>query len=115
MSQAVAALSGSDLGGVYQRFQAEGDPWTWSKEAGGLAESTWNFGPITLIDRGADSLLQWLGSPVKWQRYEGDRWLLEVSHWRSEDGTTHCKLIAPLKVVEWATTMLPKVVGDGHP
>ena len=114
VSEAVTALAGSDLGGVYQPLKLAGGPWTWSKVSDGATESSWNFGPITLIDRRAGSLLQWLGSPVKWERNEGDRWLLEITHWRSEDGTTHCKLIAPLKVVEWATTMLPKVVEAGR-
>lgn len=114
VTEALAAMETSPLGGSYQSFRIEFSDWTWSKGSESGSESQWQFGPITLTSRRADGLLQWLGSPVIWKRSHADRWHLEVSHWTSDDGTSHCKMIAPLKIVEWATTLLPKELDAMH-
>ena len=114
VTEALSAMEASPLGGAYQSLRLGFIDFTWSKGEKAVSESLWHLGPITLISRRASGLLQWLSSPVIWKRSHSDRWHLEVSHWTSNDGISHCKMIAPLKIVEWATTLLPKDLDAIH-
>jgi hypothetical protein len=108
VSEALDSLKTSDLGGDYQILKKEFGNWSWSGVATDGDDTSQSIGPITLVSRETKNLAHWMMSPVKLERIGTKEWRVYVSHWTSTDGVTHCKLIAPLKIVEWATTLLPK-------
>jgi hypothetical protein len=108
VSEALDSLKTSELGGDYQRLKKEFRNWSWTEVSTDGDTTNQSIGPITLVARETKNLAHWLMSPVKLERIGTKEWRVEVSHWTSSDGVTHCKLIAPLKIVEWATTLLPK-------
>lgn len=108
VSEALDSLKISDLGDAYQRLKKEFGNWSWSEVTTDGDETSQSIGPITLVSRETKNLAHWLMSPVKLERVSTKEWRVNVSHWTSSDGVTYCKLIAPLKIVEWATTLLPK-------
>ncbi|MEN9834936.1 MAG: hypothetical protein RL011_1129 [Pseudomonadota bacterium] len=111
ISKALAALRSNSLGSEAAKIL--GDDLTWMPAQSSLDQSSevWRGEALTVTSRRVANLAEWVGTPISWLR-DGNTWRLSTAEWTNNDGTRYCKIVSPLRIVEWATVILPKELRD---
>ena len=109
--EALALLDGTSF--KERLAQKFGDPssWTASHEPSSANADLWRYGPITVRSESKSSGQGWVAGKFAWTKKSSVSWDLETVElitgtdifFKPFAGAHYCKIISPLKVVEWAT------------
>jgi hypothetical protein len=109
--EALALLDGTPFKDrLTQKF---GDPTSWNAthEPSGDDLDAWRYGPITVRSESKASGQSWVSGKFAWTKTSSVSWQLDTVElitgtdvfFKPFAGAHYCKIISPLKVVEWAT------------
>jgi len=109
--EALALLEGTPFKDrLTQKF---GDPASWNTahESSGDNVDSWRYGPITVRSESKSSGQGWVAGKFAWTKTSSVSWELDTVElitgtdifFKPFAGAHYCKIISPLKVVEWAT------------
>ncbi|MBM4252575.1 MAG: hypothetical protein FJ146_11440 [Deltaproteobacteria bacterium] len=107
INQALAALRSSPLSA--SATQILGDDLSFEPELVSLdqVKEVWSSHAIEVTSHRVGNFATWLATPITWTR-DGATWRLSTVEWTDSHAVKHCKMMSPLRIVEWATVILPK-------
>ena len=109
--EALALLDGTPFKDRLTQKFGDPDTWTVEHEPTGETVDSWRYGPITVRSESKSSGQGWVAGKFAWTKTSSVSWELDTVElitgtdifFKPFAGAHYCKIIAPLKVVEWAT------------